>query len=365
MSDETLYTSGPAADHVGEVPVLVHALQGGMDAGSAGELAVRQLLSSMPVERVATFDTEQLLDLRSRRPAMTFADGRWVDYDEPVLAVDAVRDHEGRALLVLHGHEPDHAWESFARAVAGIVREHGVELVVGLQGVPAGVPHTRPAAITTHGTDRDAGGRLEPGPNLFVGEFQAPGSAEALLDLRLSQQGMNVLGLAVHVPHYLSGSEYPVASASLLRTLSTASGMSLPVGDLESLTAQVLAQIDSQVEANPEIAQVVRALEERYDRSPVARTTTEEPAAELPTADEIGAELEAFLASGPPLEGWRDQGVPEIGSGEARATGRADDGAGDGPAGEDPAAGDPASDGRVSDGPAGDEPSDDDPAEEA
>lgn len=335
MSDEILYTSGPAADLVGDVPVLVHALQGGMDAGSAGDLAVRQLLTSMPTQRVATFDVEQLLDLRSRRPAMTFSEGRWVDFEEPVLAVDAVRDHEGRAMLVLHGLEPDRSWEGFARAVGDIVREHGVELVVGMQGVPAGVPHTRPAAITTHGTDRDAGGRLDPGPSLFNGEFQAPGSAEALVDLRLSQQGMNVLGLAVHVPHYLSGSEYPVASAALLRSLSTASGVSLPVGDLESLTTKVIADIDSQVEANPEIGAVVRALEERYDRSPVAGAASELGAPEIPSADEIGAELEAFLASAPPLdvrqdsgqrsiEGSADRSDDEHSSGEDGSSGEAD-----------------------------------------
>lgn len=312
MSEESLYTSGPAAPSVGQVPVLVHALQGGMDAGSAGELAVRQLLASMPAQRVATFDTEQLVDLRARRPAMTFADGRWVDYEEPFLAVDAVKDHEGRSMLVLHGYEPDHAWEGFARAVATIARDHGVELVVGMQGVPAAVPHTRPAVITTHGTDRDAGGRLTPGPNLFAGEFQAPGSAEALLDLRLSQQEMPVLGLAVHVPHYLAGAEYPVASAALLRNLSSASGLSLPVGDLESLTTKVIANVDAQVEANPEIGAVVRALEERYDRSPAAHHGAGETSRELPTADEIGAELEAFLASGPPLDGWPSEDLPRI-----------------------------------------------------
>jgi predicted ATP-grasp superfamily ATP-dependent carboligase len=304
MSDETLYTTGSSVDAIGETPVLVHALTGGMDAGNAGAIAVRQLLGTMPAQRVATFDTDTLLDLRSRRPAMTFSDGRWVDYDEPVLAVEAVRDHSGRSMLVLHGHEPDTRWEAFARAVGEIARDFGVELVVGMQGVPAAVPHTRPSVISTHGTDRDAGGRLMPGPNIFSGNFQAPGSAEALLDLRLAEQDMPVLGLAVHVPHYLAASEYPMASAALLRNLSTATGLSLPVGDLESMTARVLASIDEQVAESEEVQAVVKSLEERYDRSPIAIAAglSDGVSDEVPTADEIGAELEAFLASAPPLD---------------------------------------------------------------
>jgi hypothetical protein len=95
-----------------------------------------------------------------------------------------------------------------------------------------------------------------------------------------------------------------MASAALLRNLSTATGLSLPVGDLESMTARVLASIDEQVAESEEVQAVVKSLEERYDRSPIAIAAglSDGVSDEVPTADEIGAELEAFLASAPPLD---------------------------------------------------------------
>src|SRR5699024_7532165 len=64
------------------VPVLVHALQGSVDAGHAGGLLAEHLTTKLTNRRVATFDIDALLDYRSRRPVMTYEDGAWTTYDE-------------------------------------------------------------------------------------------------------------------------------------------------------------------------------------------------------------------------------------------------------------------------------------------
>ena len=58
------------------------------------------------------------------------------------------------------------------------------------------------------------------------------------------------------------------------------------------------AAIDAQVGEQPEVAEVVRALEEQYDAFVAGRAAArcspqDDP---LPTAEELGAELERFLA---------------------------------------------------------------------
>jgi hypothetical protein len=98
-------------------PVLVHALRGFMDAGSAGQLAVEHLTEELSATRLATFDVDQLIDYRSRRPIMTFDSSTWSDYDEPELVVDVIHDAAGVPFLLLHGLEPDVQWERFASAV--------------------------------------------------------------------------------------------------------------------------------------------------------------------------------------------------------------------------------------------------------
>ncbi|UFU05139.1 proteasome assembly chaperone family protein [Ruania halotolerans] len=285
--------------HDGEAPVLVHALSGSIDAGHAGSLLARHLREKLPSRRLLEFDLDTLLDYRSRRPVMTFAEGTWVEYDKPELVVDLVRDDDGVPLLLMHGHEPDLQWEKFTRAVQTVIEDYGVELTIGVHGIPMGVPHTRPLTVTAHATRAEL---IESYPNYFS-RVQVPGSAAALLELRLGQEGRDAMGFAVNVPHYLAQTEYPQAAAELVRQITKVSGMSLPVGDLEASGTQVRSEVDRQVAESEEVSAVVQALERQYDSFLEASGTDGAESIgqgqvldELPSADELAAQFEAFLA---------------------------------------------------------------------
>ena len=64
-------------------PVLLYSLAGFVDAGSAGRLLADHLVETLDHEVVATFDVDQLLDFRGRRPAMTFSRGPLVGVLRP------------------------------------------------------------------------------------------------------------------------------------------------------------------------------------------------------------------------------------------------------------------------------------------
>ena len=66
-------------------PVLIQALTGFVDAGNATRLAREHLLSNLDGRPLASFDIDQLLDYRSRRPVMTFVEDHWESYDDPRL----------------------------------------------------------------------------------------------------------------------------------------------------------------------------------------------------------------------------------------------------------------------------------------
>ena len=274
-------------------PVLVHALQGFVDAGYAGQVAVDHLVGSGSGQRLVTFHVDQLVDYRSRRPAMTFDSG-WTHYAAPELVVDLLEDAQGVPYLLLHGAEPDLQWERWVAAVRQVVERFEVPLVVGLHGIPMGVPHTRPVSVTAHATRAE----LVADHTSFFGTVQVPASASALLELRLGEAGHDAMGFAVHVPHYLAQSSYPTAGLTGLRHVERATGLDLGLTALEPAAAEALREVERQVEASSEVAAVVQALEEQYDaftRS-VGRTSLLAQATDLPTAEEIGAELERFLA---------------------------------------------------------------------
>ncbi|MCA0155647.1 PAC2 family protein [Tsukamurella sp. M9C] len=285
---------GPSvSDTDGNGPVLVHALDGYADAGHALRLLRQHLKDNLTTELVASFDVDELIDYRSRRPSMTFEDG-FTGVDEPELNLYAVRDSAGKPFLLLAGAEPDLRWNGFVSAVAGLAERFGVRTVVGLHAIPMAVPHTRPVPVTAHGNNPDLRSELR---SWDGGTMRLPGSAAGMLELRMADKGYDTLGLSVHVPHYLAQNDYPEAVLGMLGALGSSVGLQLPEGDLAVESAELREQIDAQVSSSSEISSVVEALEQQYDEA--AQQPRELLIADgeaIPTGDDLASEFEAFLA---------------------------------------------------------------------
>jgi len=298
-----LYTMEPeAADGLGE-PVLVVALDGYVDAGNGVKLAVQHLLQGGAKDgppagaTVVTFDSDLLIDYRSRRPNLTYADGSFTAYDEPRIVVRRLTDTAGTPYLLLSGPEPDLYWERFCAAVADVARRLDVRSVVGLLAIPMAVPHTRPAGMSQHANRPD----LVRTVDSWMGTLQVPGHVTGLLEYRLGGLGVDAIGLAAHVPHYLARSDYPLTAQQLLRTTGELTGLRLDDDGLNAAIGTFDAELAKEIDGNSEVAEVVHALEQQYDsfvaatgRGLLAGTEA------LPTADELGAQVEAFLADQDP-----------------------------------------------------------------
>ncbi|RIJ78638.1 PAC2 family protein [Nakamurella silvestris] len=274
-------------------PVLVHALDGFIDAGSGVKLAVDHLLAALPHTVIGHFDVDQLIDYRSRRPVLTFEEDKFTAFAAPELNLYQVTDGAGQEFLLLTGPEPDSQWERFIAAVGQIVDRFAVRLTLGMTAIPMGVPHTRPSGMSAHSTREG----LLASNGTWVGSVQVPGYASGLLEFRFGQAGRDAAGFAVHVPHYLARSEYPEAARQLLQAVSDTSGLTFDLSALTERSKTVRGEVDEQVANSEDVAEVVHALERQYDafvsgqgKGLLAGTTA------LPTADELGAEFEAFLA---------------------------------------------------------------------
>jgi len=276
-------------------PVLIQALTGFVDAGSASRLAREQLFSSLESRPIATFDLDQLFDYRSRRPVMTFVEDHWESYDTPKLELHLLRDDDDTPFLLLTGPEPDLQWERFVAAVARLSARLDVRLTVGLNSIPMAVPHTRPTGVTAHATRRELIAGHEP----WLQRVQVPGSVGHLLEYRLGEMGRDAVGFAAHVPHYVAQTEYPAAAEVLLASVSRSTGLLLPSDGLRSAAEVVRVEIDRQVAQSEDAAALVQALEEQYDafaRGRGGKNLLAPESGSLPTAEELAAELERFLA---------------------------------------------------------------------
>lgn len=277
--------------------VLVHAFTGFLDAGGATAMASR-LLQSREHRLLATFDVDEVLDYRARRPVLTFVTDHFAAVDMPQIALHEVLDDAGTPFLLLSGPEPDYQWQRFGAAIVDLVRTTGTTLTVGLSAIPWPAPHTRPLGITIHGNVPS----LVEAPHT-AGNIQVPGHIGGLIELSLSQAGENAIGIATHVPHYLGQFEYPAAAIAMVEALSQATGLVLPVDDLRAPASRAEGEIAQQLQNNEEFVTIVRALEQQYDQMAALRTGNAAggaselaPEGRVASGDEIAAQVEQFLA---------------------------------------------------------------------
>lgn len=275
--------------------VLLHQLDGFVDAGAAGECVTEHLTTRLEHTVAARFDVDRLIDYRARRPPMTFAADHWESFEAPELVVRLFHDEAGTPFLLLTGPEPDHEWERYASAVRSLFDRWELRMIVSYHGIPMGAPHTRPLGVTAHATRRELIGEYQ----AVLNRLQVPGSAAALTELRLGEAGYDAAGFAAHVPHYLAQSRYPAAGVTLLGSIQRTAGLSIPDEALVESARRTDAEIERQVAGSAEVADVVHALERQYDTFVEAmdkKNLLDEEGQQMPTAEELGAEFERFLA---------------------------------------------------------------------
>ncbi|KAD3633221.1 PAC2 family protein [Arthrobacter yangruifuii] len=294
----TLFNLNPEVADSGDLSglKLIAGFTGFAEAGHVVSQIRDELFDALDHDLVATFDVDQLIDYRNRRPQISFIEDHLSDYEPPRLELHRMYDGLGEPFLFLTGFEPDLQWERFTAAVLHLVKSFDVSLVCWVHSIPMPVPHTRPIGVTTHGNRPD----LVEGISSWTPIAQVQAAVGHVLELRLVEAGVDVVGHVVHVPHYLAEAEFPPAAVAGLEYLGAAASLVLPTDRLREAGRDVDRQITEQVEASAEVKGVVATLEKRYDQyteSTVRRSLLVKGNDELADAEEIGAAVEAYLAS--------------------------------------------------------------------
>jgi proteasome assembly chaperone (PAC2) family protein len=269
-------------------PVLVVALEGWIDAGLGASNAISTMLDTIYTEVLATFDTEYFIDQRARRPIARIVDGVTTELTWPEIQLRFGRDGDGADILFLVGPEPDFHWSDFVDVVTDAAGRFDVRLVVGLGAFPAPTPHTRPVRII--GTAPATSANLLTRVGTVSGELEVPAGISSALELGFSEVDMEIVTLWARVPHYVASMPYPQASAALIDGLASIAGLTLDAGSLRASAEEARQRVDDLVTNNPDHTTMVEQLEEAADEVEGAAFVDE-----LPSGDELAAELEKFL----------------------------------------------------------------------
>ena len=276
---------------------LVIALTGFTDAGSAVSRVIDYFREELSPSPLAVFSNDTLLDYRARRPIVSFEKDHLTDYRPSRLELSFAHDALGQPFLLLAGYEPDFAWDAFTEAVLEFTEVYGVSTVTWVHAIPMPVPHTRPIGTTVSGTRSE----LTEAHSVWQPHTQVPATAGHLLEYRLAAAGARVAGFVLLIPHYLGDTEYPAAALAALDSLTVATGLVFAGDELREENREYLEKVTEQIQGSDELARMVQGLEERYDAY-MAGSTLATPmihTGDLPSADELAAELERFLATRP------------------------------------------------------------------
>jgi predicted ATP-grasp superfamily ATP-dependent carboligase len=271
-----------------ERPLLVVTLEGWVDAGLAAATATASLLTAMPHRLVATFDDDELIDFRARRPTLRIVNGVNTELRWATIRLLAATDRTGRSVLILTGPEPDMRWHQFVSEVVQLASRLQVELVVGLGAFPAPVPHTRPVRLV--GTSPEA--ELATQVGFLPASIDVPAGVQGVLEFAFGEARIPAVGLWARVPHYAAAMPYPAASAALLDGLARIGKIEIDTSTLHAAAAATHGQIEQLIAASDEHAALVRQLEQQQDREEGMAATS---FGDLPSGDELAAELERFL----------------------------------------------------------------------
>ncbi|MFT4123958.1 MAG: PAC2 family protein [Microbacteriaceae bacterium] len=282
-----------------EVPLglpLVAGLTGFADAGGAVAQLNEYLVEVLDTRVVAHFDADSLLDYRARRPTIFFDEDHLGEFRPVSLDLRLATDDLGQPFLLLTGYEPDFQWERFTAAVLQLIERYRVRSTTWVNAIPVPVPHTRPIRVTVSGNRPDLIGSM----SVWRPRTEAPANALHMLEFRLQKLEHPIAGFVLLVPHYLADTEYPAAAITAIESITAATGLIFPTDRLRAESRDFLAKIGSQVESNAELSRLVARLEQQHD-SYLLDNPPPSPLADadggLPSAEDIAAELEDFLAS--------------------------------------------------------------------
>ena len=175
-------------------PFLVVHLHGWTDAGLAGQTAAVFLRSRWNATVLGTFDADELIDYRARRPVVRLASGTieqvtWSPTELLRATPAGGRDAAAAA-------EPDFRWSGFCDEVVEVCRRLGVTEVFGLGAFPAPALHSDPVAVVGTSADSDLAARLETVP--VIVELAA--GIQTVIEERLHRAGIPATGLWARVP---------------------------------------------------------------------------------------------------------------------------------------------------------------------
>jgi predicted ATP-grasp superfamily ATP-dependent carboligase len=279
-------------------PMLLAAFSGWGDASDAATGAARWLISHLHGERIARIRPDDFFDFTVARPSVRLENGGQRAIVWPT--VDVYAAHAPgleRDFVVMYGREPHLHWPDFAAAVVAIAERCRVSRGLTLGAFLGPVLHAAPVQLTGFATEEELVRRLTE-TDVIPSTYQGQTGILSILHDAFHRAGLPSLSLWAAVPFYLGSLRpNPRATYALLMGLRRILELDVDLDRLQQAAVYFDEQIERQVRDNKELRELIERLEAQpaLSGAPEIASPAAESTSELPSADSIIRDLEAFL----------------------------------------------------------------------
>jgi len=263
IMDEVAWHREPPSN----ISTMVTAFGGWIDAGEAATGAMRFLACQLAAEPLAEIDPEDFVDFTQVRPVVRLSGAGERTIRWPRSAFWLWQPSTGDAgLLLFRGLEPQRRWRAYATALLDVAARCGVQQIVSLGAVLAGMPHTRPSRVTGNSTDPAWQARFEAcGILTRRARYEGPtGMATIVMDAA-RRRGMASCNVRGHAPHYLQRATNPARRQALLAAVARLLDLELDLSPFAAAVQTFRGQCDQAVAQDAAVQAYVRQLEQDYD----------------------------------------------------------------------------------------------------
>lgn len=274
-----------------ELEHLIVAYGGWPDAAESATNTIKYLLRQLGAKKFAEIDPEEFFVFTQERPRSSRArDGRrrihW-PANEFHYWTPAGKD-SAKGVMFLMGTEPNLRWRTFSGIVANVAQQHGVKTAIHVGALLDAVPHTRRTRLTGSSTRPELQQALD-SASISSSNYQGPTGISTAVMEACTRQGMGYASLWGHTAHYLQAAPNYRVSYTLAQSLVSLLDLPVDLSELRTAAETFDAEVVKAVNADDQISEYVRKLEDRYDESVTS--------SEMPDPADVVRELEQFLRS--------------------------------------------------------------------
>ena len=266
--------------------VLIVALDGWTDAGSAASGSANYIKEKLASERLLVIEDPDYFDYLRQRPVIVLDEHGERDFVWPSVEFwgpsnSNPLNQKNLQLFFLVGQEPALQWQYLRDEILEIVEDREITSVIMVGSLASEAPHTRP--IKVYKNSQTASVRNAFG--IERSNYDGRAGFISVLGHGLEKAGLPTISVWAQVPHYVASLPSPKAALSLVNDLEIMLGFSIEHKDLVEAAAEWEKSVDEFVEGDEDLLNYISGLEKVRDESEAEELNT----------DQLALEFEKFL----------------------------------------------------------------------